>query len=245
MLLNFTRRLAWGLAALAGAGALALSHAGAQIPSPPATVFGSVTDSEGPVPEKLKVEAYVGSKLCGEGETGFTGDGASRVTVYFADVVSDQQTAGCGKAGTEVRIKIGDRFATQTFLWEAGPTQLNITFGSATPAAIPTFTPTPPRSDTPAAGSTPGAAAAAIETVPPGSPGAGSPVPGGRGGGVTSTDPKALESQEDDGGGFPIWAVAVLVLGGIAVVGGGVGFLMSRSRDADEDYLFPRRDREL
>ena len=237
MLLFLTRRLAWGVAALAGAGVLVASNAGAQIPSPPATVFGSITDSAGPVPDKLKVEAYVGDKLCGEGQTGFTGEGSGRVTVYFADVVSEQQTPGCGKSGAEVRIKIGDRFASQTFKWEAGPTQLNITFGNATPAAIPTFTPTPQGSGSPAAGSQ-GGGAGAVETIPAGSPGAGSPVARNNPGGVTSTDPKAADAAEDDGGGFPIWAVAVLVLGGIAVVGGGVGFLMSRSRTNDDD-LFP------
>lgn len=231
----------WGTAALAGAGILgAASTVTAQIPFPPATVFGSVTDSAGPIPEKLKVEAYIGDKLCGEGETGFTGDGASRVTVYYADVVSHTQTAGCGKSGADVRLKIGDRFADQTFKWESGPVQLNVVFGSATPAAIPTFTPTPPRAGTPAPGTTatPGSqGGAAVETIPPGSPGAGSPV--ARGGGVTSATPAAGEATDDDGGGFPIWAVAVLVLGGIAVVGGGIGFAMSRARANEDDDIFP------
>ncbi len=237
---RFLSRLSWAAAALAGAGLFIASTATAQIPFPPATVFGSITDSAGPVPEKLKVEAYVGDTLCGEGETGFTGDGNSRVTVYFADVVSDTQTAGCGKSGADVRLKIGDRFATQTFKWEAGAVQLNVVFGDATPAAIPTFTPTPPRTATPAAGSTEspqgGQGGGAVETIPAGSPGAGSPVP--RSGGITSSTPATGESS-DDGGGFPIWAVAVLVLGGVAVVGGGIGFAMSRTRTGEEDDLFP------
>lgn len=240
---RFLSHLSWGAAALAGAGLFAGATVSAQIPFPPATVFGSVTDSAGPVPEKLKVEAYVGDKLCGEGETGFTGDGASRVTVYFADVVSDTQTAGCGKSGVDVRLKIGDRFANQTFKWEAGAVQLNVVFGNATPAAIPTFTPTPPRTSTPAAGSTQSPqGSGAVETIPPGSPGAGSPVV--RSGGVISETVGPGESSEDDDGGFPIWAVAVLVLGGIAVVGGGVGFAMSRTRADDEDDLFPRAPSE-
>lgn len=234
---RFLSSLGWGVAALLGTGLLAAATVSAQIPFPPATVFGSIADSAGPVPEKVRVEAYIGDKLCGEGETGFTGEGASRVTVYFADVVSDAQTAGCGKSGLDVRLKIGDRFADQTFKWESGPVQLNVVFGNATPAAIPTFTPTPPRTSTPAAGSTQSPqGGGAVETIPPGSPGAGSPV--ARGGGVTSATPVSGETS-DDGGGFPIWAVAVLVLGGIAVVGGGIGFAMSRARADEDEDIFP------
>ena len=48
---------------------------------------------------QLTVEAYIGDKVCGSGTTEFVGDGDSRVTVYAIDVVSKEQTAGCGGDG--------------------------------------------------------------------------------------------------------------------------------------------------
>jgi hypothetical protein len=225
------------------------SPASAQIPDIPSTVFGSVTDSAGPVPPGLVVEAYVGDKLCGKGDTELTGDGDARVTVYFADVVSSSQTAGCGSDGAEVRLKIGDRFAPQTARWQKGPVQLDVTFGTATPAPIPTFTPTPPRTNTPrpqqTAGVTstpPAASPTQPGTIPAGSPGAGSPYPT-LPGGLTSSTPAPGQGPGDDGGdGFPVWAIVLLVLGGIAAVGGGVGYAMSRGNgidDPDDDLFAP------
>lgn len=234
-------------AAVAGAVALlAAAPASAQF-DPPSTVFGSVADSAGPVPEGLPVEAYIGDTLCGkDGKTEYTGEGSARVTVYAIDVVADSQIKGCGRSGAEVRIKIGDRFAPQTARWQPGPVQLDVTFGSATPAPIPTFTPTPTRTPapgatgTPAPGqSTPGSGqGGSVETIPPGSPGAGSPVTGG---GVTSATPGQQNAAGDDGGGFPVWGVIVLVLGAIAAVGGGAGWVLARNRQSasDSDDLDP------
>lgn len=234
------RRYALGAAALAGAGALMATNVAAQIPNPPSTVFGSVTDDAGRVPENLRVEAYIGDTLCGEGATGYTGDGDAQVTVWYADVVSSQQEAGCGEPGKEVRIKIGERFADETFRWEAGPVRLDITFGNATPAPIPTPTPSPTR----AAQANPtqsGDAPASVQgTAAPGA--AGTQGPGSRGG-VTNADrgnTNDASVADDGGGGFPVWAVAVLVLGGIAAVGGGVGYAMARSRADDDDDFLPR-----
>ena len=210
---------------------------------PPSTVFGSVTDSAGPIAAGLPVEAYIGATLCGtKGKTEFTGEGTSRVTVYFVDVFSESQTPGCGKDGAEVRVKVGDRFAAQTTRWKAGPVQLDVTFGNATPAVIPTFTPAPATPTTvarnsPTAGSpTPApAGGAAVGTIPVGSPGAGSPVPTLKGG-VTSSTPAAQRSDTaGEGGGFPIWGVVLLVFLGVGAIGGGVGYAMSRSRAAADD----------
>jgi hypothetical protein len=239
MLQLHMRRLVWGAVALAGAAALAASSASAQIPQPPSTVFGSVTDDAGPVDEGLPVEAYIDDLLCGTGVTGFTGDGDARVTVYYADVVSEAQTEGCGAAGKLVEIKIGDRLATQTYLWEPGPVRLDITFGNATPAPIPTRTPTPSPTEGPDGGGTqdPGQGGA-VETIPPGSPGAGSPVPTSSGG-LTSSDIPSGGGGGDSGSGFPVWAVAVFLLGGLAAIGGGVGFMMARAHADEEEEVFP------
>jgi hypothetical protein len=241
MSVSVSHRRRW--AALAAALLLALGSAAAlaQIPAPPSTIFGSVSDEAGPVAEHLPVQGYVGDKLCGtRGETQFTGEGSARVTVYYIDVLSTEQTPGCGKQDAVVRIKIGDRFAPQTARWQAGPVHVDITFGNVSPAAIPTFTPAPkPTADPnqPANNGTPlpqgNATIQPVGTIPPGTPGAGSPYPT-RKGGVTSSAPSG-SSGDGGGGGFPLWGVAILVLGGIAAVGGGVGFAMSRSSDDDDD----------
>lgn len=224
---------------LVGAFGLSALTANAQF-DPPSTIYGSVTDADGEVPEGIEVEAYIGDVLCGtRGTTEFTGDGDARVTVYVVDVVASSQVAGCGTNGSRVRIKIGDRFAEGTAGWQPGPVQFDVTFGGASPAPIPTFTPAPTRTPEPAStgtppseGGTPGSnTPGAVETIPAGSPGAGSPVT--RPGGVTSSDPGAQESNSN-GGGFPVWGVVVLVLGGIAAVGGGVGLMMARNRNEDE-----------
>jgi hypothetical protein len=249
LFMTITRFVPWRLAAASFAGCLAiaavLQPALAQF-DPPSTVFGSVADSEGEVPAGLPVEAYIGNVLSGtRGKTEYTGDGAARVTVYVVDVVSESQIAGCGAIGRDVRIKIGDRFAAQTVKWNPGPVQLDVTFGSATPAVIPTFTPAPTRTPEPRATPQPGQTGTPgqggqVETIPAGSPGAGSPVASPRGG-ITSATPGAQRSGNGGGGGFPVWGVVVLILGGIAAIGGGVGYAMSRSRQqGDDDLELPR-----
>ena len=51
--------------------------------------------------------------------------------------------------------------------------------------------------------------------------------------GAGASDPAAQEANSSDGG-FPVWGIVVLVLGGIAAVGGGVGLMMARNRNEDE-----------
>ena len=209
--------------------------------APPSLVFGSVADSAGPVAEGLPVEAYIGGTLCSsKGKTEFVGEGAARVTAYLVTVLSEPDRAGCGKDGIEVRIKIGERFAPQTAKWSSvGYVQLDVTFGNAAPAAIPTFTPTvapPTPVSTPAPGASP-VAGGAVETIPAGSPGAGSPAPTLKGG-VTSSTPAAQRASTTDDGGFPVWGIVLLGLLGVGAVGGGIGYAMSRTRaseDADDD----------
>lgn len=235
-------------AAIAGATSLAAVLPAAAQFDPPSTIFGSIADSAGPVPAGLPVEAYIGDTLCStEGKTEYTGEGRARVTVYAVDVVADSQKSGCGRQGAEVRIKIGDRFAPQVARWQPGPIQLDVTFGDATPAPIPTFTPTPTRTPAPAATGTPvpgtpgsgNGQGGSVATIPPGSPGAGSPVTGG---GVTSATPGQQASGSSDDGGFPVWGVLVLVLGAIAAIGGGAGYLISRNRAAAGDDIPPGED---
>ncbi len=240
-------------AAVSGAAAFALvllMQAHAQF-NPPSTVFGSISDSAGPVEAGVTVEAYIDDKLCGtKGRTEFTGDGSARVTVYVVDVVSESQTPGCGKEGKEVKIKVGDRVAAQAAKWAPGPVQLDLTFGNATPVAIPTFTPAPTRTPDPLGTPFPGQTAVPgqsavpgqVATIPAGSPGAGSPVPTTPRGGITSATPGQAPATGggDSGGGVPVWAIALLVLGGIGAVGGGVGYYMARgNKDGGTDGFTP------
>lgn len=236
--------LAPAILAILAFGALA---AQAQVPSPPSTIVGSIADSEGKIPADTAVEAYVGDKVCGRSKTFLAGEGNGQVTMYVIDVFSAEQTPGCGTQplnapGSEIRIKIGDRFANQTARWEAGLVRLDITFGNATPAPIPSATPTPTRAATePAGAGTPVPGGTAVGqaqptgTIPSGSPGAGSPYPTLRGG-ITSSQGASGGAGGDGGGGFPVWAVVVLVLGGIAAIGGGVGYVISRNRPVDDDF---------
>jgi hypothetical protein len=199
------------LGALIGGAGITL--AAAQF-GPPSTMFGSITDAGKTVESGLVVEAYVGETLCGKNETRFTGDGSARVTVYSVHVVSREQTAGCGFEGADVRIKVGDRFAEQTAKWTPGPVELNLTFGGATPAPIPTFTPSPTTEGGANASGTPGAGGTSSR------------------GGVTSTSPSASSSavEGDDDGGFPIWVTVALVVVALGLVGGGAGYALSRNR---------------
>lgn len=189
--------------------------------------------------------AYIGDKECDQpgGQTAYTGDGAAQITYYYVTVLSAEQVPGCGKDGSVIRIKIGDRFATQTAKWAAGLVRVDVTFGNVTPVPIPTATPTPVPTAPPAgstqANGTPRAGATANGnaptqrpgTIPAGSPGAGSPYPTIPGGVVNAVKDPATKSSS--GGGFPIWGIVVIALGVIAVAGGGAGYLMSRNRLAE------------
>ncbi|MEO8538982.1 MAG: hypothetical protein ABI577_04515 [bacterium] len=229
----------WRVAAISGVLIIStafVAQASAQF-NPPSTVFGSISDAAGPVDAGVTVEAYIDGKVCGtKGRTEFTGEGSSRVTVYVVDVVSESQTVGCGKDGKDIKVKVGDRFADQTAKWSPGPVQLDLTFGNATPVAIPTFTPAPTRTPDPSGTAVPAQntlAPGQIATIPSGSPGAGSPVPTLGRGGITSATPGAQAATGgSDDGGVPFWAIALLVLGGLGAVGGGVGYVMSRNRNA-------------
>jgi hypothetical protein len=219
------------------------------------TVFGSIADSAGDVPANLPIEAYIGDRLCGRGSTQRTGDAPGQVTVYFADVVSREQTAGCGSDGDEVRIKVGDRFAPQTARWRAGPVQLHLTFGTATPAPIPTFTPTPrraspspvetitpvptrppatPQQPTPGASASPSATVTATGSASPSvSPGSSTPTLNPtRPGGLRIQDPRPGDPAGD--GGFPVWGLVLIGAGVLCLAGGLVGILLAR-RNADAD----------
>lgn len=253
-------RLLGAIVLLQGAMLLSVTTAAAQSFGPPQTIFGSITDSAGTVPDKLPVQALINGKVCGEGTTEFVGEGSSRVTVYAVDVVERGQRADCGSDGAEVRIKIGDRIADQKALWRAGPQRVDILFGgAATPAPIPTFTPTQPAtatsaSNTPVPGQTPqpiatGDATSGSTSATPGSSAVGTlPVSqtissadatatATLRGGLATNEANGGGGNDGDGGGLPVWGIAALVLGVVGVAGGGVGIMMARARARDRDSI--------
>lgn len=216
-----------GLASL-----LSTGTASAQIPQPPTTFYGSVTDAAGRVPAGVPVTAIVNNNICGEATTMQVGEGNSLVTMYVIDVISDRQTSGCGKPGDAVRLRVGDRLAEEAVEW-AGTgelVQFDLVFGGATPDVIPTATRTP----------TPSATAETASTAA-GSPGS-EATPGGTQspsrteiGGVSTTTPAAPDSGDSGGdGGFPVWALLALAVGAIAAIGGGIGFAISRGSRSSE-----------
>jgi hypothetical protein len=79
--------------------------------SVPQTLFGSISDEAGPVPDGLVVEAYIDNTLCGTGQTEFTGDGDARVTAYAVDVFANGSVGGekpgCGRDGDTARSRTG------------------------------------------------------------------------------------------------------------------------------------------
>lgn len=150
-----------GALTLAIALVAAADSASAQVPTPPFLVYGTVTDADGSVGTDVPVLAYIGDVECTSGNhvTVQTGEGDAAVIVYSIDLFAGGQRPGCAGAGSEVRIKIGDRFAPGTLeITDEIIYRFDAVFAGATPAAIPTFTPTPPVTGTPATpdGSTPG-----------------------------------------------------------------------------------------
>lgn len=208
--------------------------ASAQLPAPPSTITGSITDADGEVPAGLKIEAYVGNKLCGESETVYTGDGDARVTVYVVDVVSDDQTAGCGTSGDAVRIKVGDRLSPKAAVWEAGLVRFDIIFGeNVTPKPIPTFTPTPPvtpTADASVSGGSIDSTGTPTATLRPGETRTATATLTARSTGTTSSTPGAPGAGDsgDGGGGFPLWGTILLAVLGLGLAGGGIGIFLAR-----------------
>ena len=210
--------------ALVAAAGIAAARPAQNLPSPPSTFFGSINDASGPVKAGVTVEGLIDGKVCSKGgKTEHTGAGKAQITVYAVDVDSDSQTPGCGKAGSTVTIKIGDRTAQQTGKWDAGPVHLNITFGDVTPLPIPTFTPTSTGTARPTVvigtqTPRPTTLSSAVPTLKGGV--AGSPVAG---------------ASDSGGGGFPIWAIVLIVVAALAVAGGGAGVVIARNHRAESE----------
>ena len=134
---------------------LSLSSAAAQdMPTPPATFFGSVTVDDHSVSDGTPVVALIDGKVCSEEEKEPGQKGTWTATeanpeygiesgdsMYVVDVLSDSQVPGCGTDGAIVTFLIAERPAHQKGLWIAGSNPLNLTAGTLPHAAEPVTTP--------------------------------------------------------------------------------------------------------
>jgi hypothetical protein len=138
-------RLAWigaGLIAIAavpaailGLGRLQDAHAQGFPPDPPATYYGTISGATSGDGIVAAIGSGASSRSCGNGAV--LTDSSS--TVYVVDVITDDQTSGCGDSGRSIRFYIapqnpgaGGKFATQTATWQgAGAHAQNLTAGPA------------------------------------------------------------------------------------------------------------------
>jgi hypothetical protein len=148
--------------------ALQLSSLAAQdMPTPPATFFGTVTVDSRSVSDGTQVVALINGKVCSQEEPGQNGTWTateaspeygieSGDSMYVVDVVSDGQVPGCGTDGAIVTFLVGGRPAQQRGLWIAGANPLNLTAGTPLNTGEPAATPS--------GGEAPGSAASGLET---------------------------------------------------------------------------------
>jgi hypothetical protein len=149
--------------------ALQLSSVAAQdIPTPPATFFGTVTVDSRSVSDGTEVVALINGKVCSQEEgTGQNGTWTatearpeygieSGDSMYAVDVVSDGQVPGCGTNGAIVTFLIEGRPAQQKGLWKAGANPLNLTAGTPLDTGEPAATPS--------GGEAPASSASDVET---------------------------------------------------------------------------------
>ena len=119
----------WIIAALAAALALSIIGVASAQPTPPPGFWGEVTSDGGTAVEAgLPVEAHVDGEDCTAGSpVTYTREGQIRYTVFL-----DYEEEGCIARGSEVRFRIGDRWASQTVRIGAGDPTVNLTLGSPT-----------------------------------------------------------------------------------------------------------------
>jgi hypothetical protein len=110
----------------------------AQPPTPPNRFFGNATADGAPAPAGTNVTATIGGNVCGQ--TTVEAD-----STYVLDVVSSNQTAGCGTEGASVSFTVGGNPGGSA-TWSSGKfTELNLA-GRAPPPTVapPTVAPVTP-----------------------------------------------------------------------------------------------------
>jgi hypothetical protein len=131
-----------------------ISATAQEMPTPPATFFGSVTVDGHSVSDGTAVVALIDGKVCSESKNEPGQKGTWTVTeanpeygvksgdsMYVIDVVSDSQIPGCGTEGAVVTFLIAESPAHQKGLWIAGSNPLNLTAGTSPDIGDPLTTP--------------------------------------------------------------------------------------------------------
>ena len=134
------RRGVLAVAVVALLSSLMAASVSAQPPTPPDRFFGNVTLDGAPAPAGTNVTATISGNVCGQ--TTVLAD-----STYVLDVVSSNQTAGCGTDGASVSFKVGGNPA-ESGTWSSGKfTELNLAGKTPQPTAVPPtpkpVTPTP------------------------------------------------------------------------------------------------------
>jgi hypothetical protein len=112
---------------------LIVTSVSAQPPTPPNRFFGNVTLDGTPAPAGANVTATIGGNICGQ--TTVKAD-----STYVLDVLSSNQTPGCGTDGASVSFTVAGNPAGSS-TWTSGNfSQLDL---AATTPPPPTAVPTP------------------------------------------------------------------------------------------------------
>ena len=127
-------------AAYLGIGQLTDAEAQGFPPEPPSTFWGTFTGASAGDGVVAAIGSGASSRTCGTGAV-LTDNSQS---VYVIDVITDDQTAGCGDTGRTIRFYLaprapggGGKFATPTANWQgAGAHQQNLTAGAALPFVL-------------------------------------------------------------------------------------------------------------
>ncbi len=201
-------------------------------PQLPATYYGSVTVSGEPAASGIEIRALVNGIDCSQsppGEHLVIREGA--IAAYVLHVVHESQRPGCGKENAVVSFTIDGAQAIQKAPWKVGPNRLDLSTGSASPIPLPSPTGTIGAVIGSAAAGTIQPSASATLQRPTGTP----PTDDVRFDGTVPGGPDNRDDPSGDGNSSLLVAV-VVVLGLLALAGGGAGlFLARRSRGAPEN----------
>ncbi|MEO6397873.1 MAG: hypothetical protein ABIP13_05355 [Tepidiformaceae bacterium] len=164
-------------------------------PNPPSRFVGSVKVDGANAPAGTTIEAKIGTTTCGVASV-FAAGGESRYALD-SPALDPGANPNCGTDGAVVTFYIGGKLAAETGRWanyQLGT--VNLTYTTPVAATV-TATPATPGAGTPAAGTTPGAAA-------------------------NTPKPPSTGNSGNTGETAAIWLFAVLGMGALAFGVGGV-----------------------
>ncbi|MGE0601396.1 MAG: hypothetical protein AB7J35_18270 [Dehalococcoidia bacterium] len=207
-------------------GIVVFAAAAAQ-PQLPATYYGSVTINGEPAPSGIEVRGFVNGIDCSQsppGEHVVIREGG--IAAYVLYVVHDSQRPGCATEKSIVTFTIDGVPAIQQAPWKVGPNRLDLSTGSASPIPLPSPTGTIGAVIGSAAAGTMQPSASSTLARPTGTP----PTDDVHFDRTVTIGPESISS---DDGGSSLLVVLGIVLGVLALAGGGAGlFLARRSRNA-------------